>query len=172
MLEEERGKIMKSNKSNNNAAMISSNHDNMTTGCIAVKKSKYFADGYEILLHTDSHDVLLGLTKSDFDDMGFSTNKEEITITCKGKIKERGLIYKDLRTGVRTEKLYRCTTDKLTIKLDRSKSIFILTVSAPIGVLGCPFNYSKDRTGTWEVMSFGIAESTMYNLAGRVNAFD
>lgn len=32
---------MKSNKSNNNAAMISSNHDNMTTGCIAVKKSKY-----------------------------------------------------------------------------------------------------------------------------------
>jgi hypothetical protein len=71
-----------------------------------------------------------------------------------------------------TEKLYRCTTDKLTIKLDRSKSIFILTVSAPIGVLGCPFNYSKDRTGTWEVMSFGIAKSTMYNLAGRVNAFD
>lgn len=72
---------MKSNKSNNNVAMISSNHDNMTTGYIVVKKSKYFADGYEILLHTDSHDVLLGLTKSDFDDMGFSTNKEEITIT-------------------------------------------------------------------------------------------
>lgn len=159
-------------KSNNNAAMINSNNDNMTTGYISVKKSKYFANGYEIKLYSGYYEVILGLTKSDFDDMGFSTNKEEITITCKGKIKERGLRYKDLRTGVRTEKLYRCTTDKLTIKLDRSKSIFILTVSAPIGVLGCPFNYSKDRTGTWEVMSFGIAESTMYNLAGRVNAFD
>lgn len=163
---------MRTNESNNNVAMISSNHDNMTNGYIAVKKSKYFADGYEIILHSNDHDVLLGLTKSDFDDMEFSTNKQEIIKTCKGKIKERGLRYKDLRTGARTEKLYRCTTDKLTIKLDRSKSIYILTVSAPIGVLGCPFNYSQDRTGTWEVMSFGIAESTMHNLVGRVNAFD
>ncbi len=68
---------MKSNKSNNNIAMISSNHDNMTTGYIVVKKSKYFADGYEIELHSDSHDVLLGLTKSDFDDMGFPQIKKK-----------------------------------------------------------------------------------------------
>lgn len=163
---------MRTNKSNNNVATINSNHDNMTNGFIAVKKSKHFANGYEILLHSNGHDVLLGLTKSDFDDMEFSTNKEIIETNCKGKIRERGLRYKDFRTGVKTEKLYRCTTDELTIKLDRSKSIFILTVSAPIGVLGCPFNYSYDKTGTWEVMSFGIAESTMHNLAGRVNAFD